>query len=283
MNANWRYKTDIHYEFYCARVLQICLQNASNCTDFSLNFQNLPLRGGGRGACPRNLFFTLVIPGSVCLTEQTATKHGATLWRWKLTSQGDQFVHFRLHKAVPMKDCRAAFLLDGAWQDFLHMWLFCKYSGSRIPASGKDTCQRGSRESRGEWTAKAEKQWKQRTEGRKAKGEMSKKGEPTAQLLRYQGRRWTYLYERVCEPMCMYMFSLLHPQTRLSVLYFCLSRRECAHHQDIHPQPTDRVWRGRDVVFHAEAFQTRPLLWHWRHTDEGLRQSESQGCRPENR
>ena len=38
MSANWRYKTDIHHEFQCAR----CLQNASNCTDFSLDFQHFP-------------------------------------------------------------------------------------------------------------------------------------------------------------------------------------------------------------------------------------------------
>ena len=42
VNANWRYKADIHYEFLCARFLQICLQVASNCTDFSLDFQNVP-------------------------------------------------------------------------------------------------------------------------------------------------------------------------------------------------------------------------------------------------
>ena len=32
---------------------QICLQNASDCIDFSLDFQNFPWGGGGEGGCPR--------------------------------------------------------------------------------------------------------------------------------------------------------------------------------------------------------------------------------------
>ena len=52
--------------------LQICLQNASDCTDFSLDFQNFP--GGGGGACPqtppRNVLFFFF------LEQFQALKHG---------------------------------------------------------------------------------------------------------------------------------------------------------------------------------------------------------------
>ena len=35
-------QTHIRHEFECATFLQICLQNASNYTDFSLDFKNFP-------------------------------------------------------------------------------------------------------------------------------------------------------------------------------------------------------------------------------------------------
>ena len=66
MKASWRYKTDIRLDFSCATFLQICLQNASNCTDFSCDFQNFPGGGGMPPDPPRNflLFFSWAIPGS---------------------------------------------------------------------------------------------------------------------------------------------------------------------------------------------------------------------------
>ena len=59
--------------FSVLHFFQICRQNASNCTDFSLNFQNFLWggEGGGEGgACPWtpleiSSFFSLTIPGSV--------------------------------------------------------------------------------------------------------------------------------------------------------------------------------------------------------------------------
>ena len=43
MNANWRHKTDISImNINVLDFIQICLQDASDCTDFSLDFQNFP-------------------------------------------------------------------------------------------------------------------------------------------------------------------------------------------------------------------------------------------------
>ena len=46
------HKTDILHIFYCAKFLQICLQNVSNCTDFSLDFKHYLGVGGGKGGMP---------------------------------------------------------------------------------------------------------------------------------------------------------------------------------------------------------------------------------------
>ena len=68
VHANWRWKTDFHYEFQCSRFLQICLQNASNCTDCGLDFQIFPGEHASTSPhIPLDIlsYFSLAIPGSV--------------------------------------------------------------------------------------------------------------------------------------------------------------------------------------------------------------------------